>query len=123
MIFRAMCSGYSHEFPDRRQDETVVYIDAANRDEARQRFPELLATVWQLPAGSIEVWNLESEFQLQADPFAAGLTPDQALFVIGGSGKMGPSYVRAEIGHPLFLLSKSLNRVMQAYLSLHSSAS
>lgn len=58
MIFRAMCSGYSHEFPDRRQDETVVYIDAANRDEARQRLPEMLAAVWQLPAESIEVWNL-----------------------------------------------------------------
>lgn len=122
MIFRAMCSGYSREFPERRQDETVVYIDAENRDEARQRFPELLAALWRIPADAVEVWNLESEFQLQGDPFAVGLPPDQALFVIGGGGKQGPSFVRAEIGHPLFLLSKSLNRVMQAYLSLQRAA-
>lgn len=121
MIFRAMCSAHSREHSDRSQDERVVFVDADNRDHARQSIPQLLAAMWRVLPEEVEVWNLESEFQLQGDPYAASLTPEQALFVVGGGGGQGPSFLRKEIGHPLFLLSRSLDRVTEAYIALQRS--
>ncbi|WP_239746846.1 hypothetical protein [Pseudomonas sp. DP-17] len=96
-------------------------MDADNRDHARQSIPLLLAALWRVLPEEVEVWNLESEFQLQGDPYAASLMPEQALFVVGGGGSQGPSFLRKEIGHPLFLLSRSLDRVTEAYIALQRS--
>lgn len=117
MIFRAMVSAFPKGFPERAQDERVVFIEAANRDDARDRMPALTANVWRVPVESVEVWNLAPEFELQADPGAEGLSREQALFVIGwGSG--GPTFTDGRFGHPLFFLGSELDRVMAAYLAL-----
>lgn len=88
MIFRAMVSAFPRDLPERQQDETVVFIEAANRNDARDRLPELAAAVWRVPVESVEMWNLSGEFELMADPFAEDLSRDQALFLTGwGGGK------------------------------------
>lgn len=117
MIFRAMLSAYPKGLPECSQDERVVFIEAANRNDARDRLPSLAANVWQVPVESVEVWNLAPEFELQADPGAEGLSREQALFVTGWSNGR-PSFVNGRFGHPLFFLGKELDRVMAAYLAL-----
>ncbi|WP_313025567.1 hypothetical protein [Pseudomonas lopnurensis] len=117
MIFRAMVSAYPKGLPERAQDERVVFIEAANRNDARDRLPSLAANVWRVPVESVEVWNLAPEFELQADPGAEGLPREHALFVIGwGDGR--PMYADGRYGHPLFLLGGELDRVMATYLAL-----
>lgn len=117
MIFRAMVSAYPKGLPDRAQDERVVFLEAANRDDARDRIPALTASVWRVPVESVEVWNLSPEFELQGDPGAEGLSREQALFVIGW-GNGGPTFTDGRFGHPLFFLGSELDRVMAAYLAL-----
>ncbi|HHM8127004.1 TPA: hypothetical protein ACRMWJ_005764 [Pseudomonas aeruginosa] len=117
MIFRAMASAFPRGLPERAQDERVVFIEASNRDSARDRLPTLLASVWQVPLESVEIWNLYPEFQLVADPFAEGLSNEQALFVIGSYGGR-PTFANGAFGHPLFFLAGELDRVMAAYLAL-----
>lgn len=117
MIFRAMVSAYPKGLPERAQDERVVFLEAANRDDARDRLPALAANVWRVPVESVEVWNLVPEFELQADPGAEGLTREQALFVTGWSAGR-PTFTDGRFGHPLFFLGSELDRVMAAYLAL-----
>ena len=117
MIFRAMVSAYPKGLPERAQDERVIFIEAANRDDARDRLPALAANVWRVPVESIGGWNLAPEFELQADPGAEGLTREQALFVTGWSAGR-PTFTDGRFGHPLFFLGNELDRVMAAYLAL-----
>jgi hypothetical protein len=117
MIFRAMVSAYPKGLPDRTQVERVVFLEAANRDDARDRIPTLTANVWRVPVESVEVWNLSPEFELHGDPSAEGLSHEQALFVIGW-GNGGPTFTDGRFGHPLFFLGSELDRVMAAYLAL-----
>lgn len=119
MLFRAMVSAFPRDLPERHQDERVVFIEAANRNDARDRLPGLAAVVWRVPVESVEVWNFSAEFELMADPFAEDLSRDQALFLTGwGGGKhifvdgCGPS------GYPLFFLAGELDRVMNAFMAL-----
>lgn len=117
MIFRAMISAYPEARPERAQDERVVFIEAASRAEARVRIPALAANVWQVPVDSVEVWNLNAEFELQAESAGIELAPSQALFVTGWSNG-GPSFVDGRFGHPLFFLGRELDRLMSTYLAL-----
>lgn len=119
MIFRAMVSAYPKGLPERDQDERVVFIEAANRDDARDRLPVLSAGIWCVPVESIEIWNLEPEFELINSPIAEGLPREHAIFVIGhGDGK--PTFVNGcgPCGHAVFFLAHELDRVMNAYMSL-----
>ena len=122
MIFRAMVSAYPKGLPERAQDERVVFIEASNRDDARDRLPALSANVWRVPVESVEVWNLAPEFELQADPCAEGVSRERALFVTGWSNGR-PSFVDGKFGHPLFFLGHELDRVMATYLALPRSES
>ena len=117
MIFRAMVSAYPKGLPERAQDERVVFLEAANRDDARDRLPVLAANVWRVPVESVEVWNLAPEFELQADPCAEGLSTGQALFVTGWAAGR-PTFTDGRYGHPLFFLGSELDRVMAVYLAL-----
>lgn len=119
MIFRAMVSAFPKGLPDRAQGERVVFIEAANRNDARDRLPALAADVWRVPVESVEVWNLAPESDLLVDPFAVGVPPGHALFLTGALG-VTPVFVNGcgPSGHPLFFLSSELDRVMDAYLSL-----
>jgi hypothetical protein len=117
MIFRAMASAFPANQPERHQDERVVFIEAANRDDARDRLPALLTSLWRVPSSSVEIWNLEPEFELITNPTAEGLSREQALFVIGWSqGKA--TFVNGQYGHPIFLLGNELDRLMETYISL-----
>jgi hypothetical protein len=122
MIFRAMVSAYPKGLPERAQDERVVFLEAANRDDARNRLPDLAANVWRVPVESVEMWNLASEFELQADPGTVGLSREQALFVIGWAAGR-PTFTDGRYGHPLFFLGGELDRAMAAYLALPRGAS
>ncbi|CAD0264260.1 hypothetical protein DENIT_20149 [Pseudomonas veronii] len=119
MIFRAMVSAYPKELPERAQDERVVFIEAANRNDARDRLPALAAATWSVPVESVDICNFEAEFELMASPFAEGLPREHAIFVTGwGDGKT--TFVNGETpcGHAVFFLAGELDRVMNAYLSL-----
>jgi len=94
-----------------------VFLEAANRDDARDRLPALTASVWRVPIDSVEVCNLEPEFELQGAPGAEGLSREQALFVTGWGGGQ-PTFSDGRFGHPLFFLAGELDRVMAAYLAL-----
>jgi hypothetical protein len=119
MLFRAMVGAYPKEHPERAQHEHVVFIEAANRDDARDRLPVLAATAWRVPVESLEICNLEAEFELLANPFAEGLPREHALFVIGwGNGDHIFVNGQGPCGHALFFLADELDRVMNAYLSL-----
>lgn len=110
MIFRAFAEHSA-------ASERLVFIEAANRDDARVRLPMLLAVVWHVPVASIDIYNLASEFELRNDPFAERLEGDDFLFVVGWH-QDGPSFWKGQHGHPLFFLNKQLDRVMSAYLAL-----
>ncbi|HEK1690778.1 TPA: hypothetical protein SMR48_002006 [Pseudomonas putida] len=63
--------------------------------------------------------NLDSLFEM------AGFVPGEALpkdfeqFVIGWGGNAGPIFIRPNVtGHPLFLLERSLDRMVTAYQSM-----
>jgi hypothetical protein len=119
MIFRAMVSAYPNGLPERAQAERVVFIEAVDRDDVRNRLPCLVATVWQVPVESLDICNLESEFELSEGPFSEGQRPEHALFEIGGSGSKRIYADGITLGgHPLFFLANQLDRVMNAYMSL-----
>jgi hypothetical protein len=122
MIFRAMVSAYPNGLPERVQAERVVLIEAVDRDDARDRLPGLLATVWQVPVKSLDICNVESEFELSVGPVPESVAPEHALFVIDGFGS-NPIYVNGCLpcNHALFFLAEKLDRVMSAYMSLPQS--
>lgn len=119
MIFRAMVCAYPKGSPELDQDERVVFIEAVNRNDARGRLPALAAAAWRVPVESVEICNLEAEFELMVSPFSEGMPREHAMFVIGwGDGK--PTFVNGEspCGHAVFFLASELDRVMNAYMSL-----
>lgn len=117
MIFRAMVSAYPLGLPERTQEERVAFIEGDIREDAYRRLISLTAELWQVPEESIEVWNLNSEFELQHGAGSAELLPDQALFVTGWSYGQ-PTFTNGRFGHPLFFLARELDRVMSVYLAL-----
>lgn len=121
MIFRAMITA-ARRGPDvPGVEERVVFVEASDRNAARNRFAVAIPAIWGVEFKDLEVANLQSQFELSCDPHAGGLPPLFELFVVGGSAASKPSFVRAQIGHPLFLLEESLNQVMEAYHSLCAS--
>lgn len=110
MIFRAFA-----EHSD--VSERMVFIEATNRDDARERLPLLLAAVWDVPISSIDIYNLAPEFELRNDPFADRVEGDDFFFLIGWH-QDGPSFWHGQHGHPLFFLNNQHDRVMSAYLRL-----
>lgn len=97
----------------------MVFIEAANRDDVRDRLPVLVAKAWRVPVKSLEICNLEPEFELTASPLAGGIPSEHAMFVVGwGGGK--PRFVNGQgpSGHPMFFLASEIDRVMNAYMSL-----
>lgn len=110
MIFRAFAEHSA-------ASERMVFIEATNRDDARERLPLLLAAVWDVPISSINIYNLVPEFELRNDTFAEHLEGDDFFFVTGWH-QDGPSFWQGQHGHPLFFLNKQLDRVMSAYLAL-----
>lgn len=123
MIFRAMVCAYPKELPERAQDERVVFIEAANRDDALDRLPVLAATTWRVPVESVDIYHIEDEIELMASPFAEGLLREHAIFMIEwGHGQT--TFVNGEIerGHAMFFLAGELDRVMNAYKSLPSNS-
>lgn len=121
MIYRALAISTSPTWTDRDCVERRVYIEAENRDRARLAIREVLAKLWDVDADSIEFWNLESEFELTHDAFVGNVAGDHRLFVSGwADGK--PSFDDGTYGHPLFLLSTQLDRMMAAYLTLPRSS-
>lgn len=119
MIFRAMVSAYPEGLPERAQVERVVFIEAVDWDDVRDRLPGLVATVWQVPVESLDICNLASEFELSASPPSGCVAREHAIFVIGSFGST-PIYVngRPPCNHALFFLANELDRVMNAYMSL-----
>jgi hypothetical protein len=114
-----MVSAYPNGLPERAQAERVVFIEAVDRDDARDRLPGLVATVWRVSVESLDICNLESEFELSEGPFTEGHLPEHAMFVVGSSGPK-KIYVDGITlgGHPMFFLANQLDRVMNAYMSL-----
>ncbi|WP_454864198.1 hypothetical protein [Pseudomonas hormoni] len=121
MIYRALAVSTSPTWVDRDCVERRVFIEAENRDGARLGIREVLAKLWDVDADSIEFWNLESEFELNHGAFVENVAGDHRLFVAGwADGK--PSFDDGTYGHPLFLLSTQLDRMMSAYLTLPRNA-
>lgn len=119
MIFRAMVCAYPKGNPELDQDERVVFIEAVNRNDARDRLPALAAAAWRVPVESVDICNLDPEFELMVSPLAEGLSREHAIFVTGWEdGK--PVFVNGETacGHAVFFLASELDRVMNAYISL-----
>jgi len=123
MIFRAMVSAYPTGLPELHQSERIVFIEAINRDDVRKRLPLLAATTWRVPLESVEIYNLDPEFELVASPLAECLPAQQAIFVVGWDSS-GPVFVNGQgaCGHPIFFLASETDRVWNAYLSLPRTA-
>lgn len=119
MIFRAMVEAYPHGRPERERSERVAFIEAVNRDDAKKRLVALVSLTWQVPVESVQICNLEPEFELRGSPLAEGLPPGQAMFVIG-YGPERAIFVNGAgpCGFPLFFLSSEQERVMSTFLSL-----
>ena len=119
MIFRALASANPNTRPQKHLDERWVFFEAFNRDDALDRLPGLLALLWCVPADSVDVFNLASEVELQEDPFAEGVSHDQALFVSGWRDRR-PAFIAPQYGHPLFLLSSQQehDRLVSTYFAL-----
>jgi hypothetical protein len=118
MIFRAMVdtprSGWHNS-----NSVCVVFVEASTRDQAASSLRQTLASLWHVEAASIDWTNLHSEFEMMADPCTADAVGDHKLFVTGGYGGK-PDYANGDgvSGSPVFLLTRELNRMMNAYLTL-----
>lgn len=97
--------------------ERIAFVEAADRNDALNRLPALIALVLQVPIDNVGAWNLVSEDELVNDPFAESVQPDQALFVTGWS-EGRPVFIDQSYGHPLFLLDQDNDRVVNAYLKM-----
>jgi hypothetical protein len=117
MIFRAMVCTTPPTRTELGLSERLVFIEATNHQDAQLRLPALVANVWAVPVESVELTNLTPESELQANPFAEGASPDHALFVIGWKDGR-PAFPSISMGAPLFLLSRELDRVLAAYMTL-----
>jgi hypothetical protein len=115
MIFRAMVStpkGWHDNSP-----QCVVFLEASTPEEARKRLRGTLAPLWKVEPETLYWENLKSEEDLISNPFVEGAIGDHRLFVIG-AWQFKPIYVGGSSGTPLFLLTKELDRVTRAYLTL-----
>lgn len=68
-------------------DEVVVFFDAPTHERAMAALPQLLSTVWSVPADQVEFYNLASELELLRS--ALGPSPDGEvrLFETGWVGE------------------------------------
>lgn len=119
MIFRAMVSASPNGPLNRASPLRVAFIEARDRDDALARLPSLAATLWDLPADTVDVCSLVAESELALDPAVQSLPREQILFAVGVPG-CEPMFINGlgHYGHPLFFLEAELDRVMADYLQL-----
>ena len=116
MIYRAICY-CTHE---RMQDvpESVVFIQAATRDDAAARLTHLLAGIWDVPQASVEFYNLNDTPELYVNAVGGAKSGDARYFEVGVQGG-APIYLFNDA--PLFLLPpKSNRRLLNAWKSLYA---
>jgi hypothetical protein len=114
MIYRAICYS-THE---RMQDasESIVFIEATTQDEAASRLPRLLADIWNVPAKTVDFYNLDDTPALYASAIGGAKSGDARYFEIGSQGG-APIYSFHDA--PLFLLPpKTHRRLLNAWKNL-----
>ena len=62
-IWRAFCSYYA-QYPFEKDDEVIVFFEAADREEARETLPVLMSLLWHIPPEKVDCYNLEDENEL-----------------------------------------------------------
>ncbi|EAR6786402.1 hypothetical protein CC896_004467 [Salmonella enterica subsp. arizonae] len=83
-IWRAFCSYYAQR-PFEKDDEVLVYFEAADREEARETLPVLMSLLWHIPPEKVDCYNLEDENELRDNSGSLTSPRDWPLFEIGWS--------------------------------------
>lgn len=104
MIYRAICY-CTHEWM-RNTPETVVFFQCDTRDDTAIQLRRLVAGIWQVLPVYVELYNLQSEFELFAGAFGKPDSGDARFFEIGAY-RGSPSYL---YDAPLLLLRPEGNK-------------
>jgi hypothetical protein len=116
MIYRAICY-CTHE---RMQDasESVVFIQAAARNDAAVRLTHLLADIWDVPEASVDFYNLDDTHELYASAVGGAKSGDARYFEVDSQGG-ALTYLLNDA--PLFLLRPKTNRrLLNAWKKLYA---
>ena len=112
-IWRAFCSYYA-QHPCEKDDEVVVFFEAADREEAREALPVLMSLLWHIPPEKVDCYNLEDEDELRERAGSLATPRDWPLFEVGWS-KNRPLYT---CDLPLLLLPPhQQNRLWDVFLA------
>ncbi|VEA79129.1 replicative DNA helicase [Salmonella enterica subsp. arizonae] len=83
-IWRAFCSYYAQR-PFEKDDEVIVFFEAADREEARETLPVLMSLLWHIPPEKVDCYNLEDEDEIRDNSGSLTAPRDWPLFEIGWS--------------------------------------
>lgn len=81
LIHRAICFS-THETMVQKP-ETIAFIQASTRAEAADKFRRVLGEVWDVPAGTVDFYNLNDETELFSNAFGGAETGDARFFEVG----------------------------------------
>lgn len=116
-IWRAFCSYYA-QYPFEKDDEVIVFFEAADREEARETLPVLMSLLWHIPPEKVDCYNLEDENELRDTSGSLTSPRDWPLFEIGWSNNK-PLY---SSDLPLLLLPPhQQTRLWEAFLACQES--
>ena len=114
MIYRAICYCTHQRMQD--ASESIVFIEAATQDDAANRLTRLLADIWNVPAKTVDFYNLDDALELCASAIGGAKSGDARYFEIGSQGGT-PIYPFHDA--PLFLLPpKAHRRLLNAWKNL-----
>lgn len=83
-IWRVFCSYYA-QHPFEKDDEVIVFFEAADREEAWETLPVLMSLLWHIPPEKVDCYNLEDENELRDSSDSLTAPRDWPLFEIGWS--------------------------------------
>jgi len=111
MIYRAIC--YCTHERMRNVQESVVFIQGSARDDAAAKLCRVLADIWNVPADTVDFYNLNSAPELFANAVGGSHSGDARFFEIGSHGEL-PIYLDDDA--PLLLLGPEANtRLLEAW--------
>ena len=116
MIYRAVAYSTSPEWVDRSTKERVVFIEAADRNEAHDHLHLVLSVLWRVAPESIDHYNLVDEPAMIAESIGGEETGDHRFFEVGMA--YGRAMYTGGLNQPLLLLHQNLDRMMSAFLTL-----
>ena len=114
MIYRAIC--YCTLARKLQTAASIVFVQAATRDEAIDRLTHLLANIWKVPEQAVDFDNLKDTQELYSSAVGGAKSGDARYFEVGSQGG-APIYPFHDA--PLFLLPpKTHRRLLNAWKNL-----